>query len=198
MFITLEGPEGAGKSTAIQGLVKKLGTKHEVIATREPGGSELGGRIRTMLLEEGDISPEEELFLFLADRAAHVRNVIRPALDRGAIVICDRHADSTVAYQGYGRGMELAFIRKANEIATRGLRPELILLFDLPVEVGLARLEDTDRLDREPTEFHARVRQGFLTELEREPMRWLKINAAQDPARVLQDAWTAIDSRLNP
>lgn len=198
MFITLEGPEGAGKSTVIRGLADRLSQRREVVQTREPGAGEFGGRIRQMLLEEDHLSATEELFLFLADRAHHCRTIIRPALERNAIVLCDRHAESTLAYQGYGRGLDLDFVRRANLIATDGLRPDLILLFDLPVEAGLARLTRKDRLDREPVEFHQRIRNGFLAESQREPWRWITIDAAQDPEQVLEDAWAAIQSRIEP
>lgn len=197
MFITLEGPEGAGKSTVIGGLAERfteLG--RDVVTTREPGAGDFGQHIRTILLEGEDMPAESELFLFLADRANHVVNLIQPSLDEGKVIICDRHAESTLVYQGYARGLDKEFLRRANLTATRGLRPDLILLLDLDVEVGLARQVAKDRLDLESLDFHQKVRAGFLTEARSEMSRWAKIDAAQNPERVLEDCWTAILSRL--
>ncbi|QYK52482.1 MAG: dTMP kinase [Fimbriimonadaceae bacterium] len=197
MFITLEGPEGAGKSTVIAGLAERfteLG--REVITTREPGAGEFGQRIRTILLEGEDMPAESELFLFLADRANHVVNLIQPSLNDGKVVICDRHAESTLVYQGYARGLDKDFLRKANLTATRGLRPDLILLLDLDVEVGLSRQTSKDRLDLESLEFHQKVRAGFLSEARNDLKRWAKIDAAQNPEQVLEDCWAAVQSRL--
>lgn len=198
MFITLEGPEGAGKSTLLQRLKSELeAANHEVVTTREPGSGEFGQAIRKLLLEGEAIPALSELFLFLADRSNHVQSVIQPALDAGKIVLCDRHADSTIVYQGYARGLDLPFLREANLQATQGLRPELILLLDLDPQVGLSRQTAQDRLDLESLDFHQKVRAGFLQEAKREPNRWHKINAAQSPEEVFQEAWTAISAKLN-
>lgn len=197
VFITLEGPEGAGKSTVISGLAERfISIGREVLTTREPGSGDFGQRIRALLLEGEDMPAESELFLFLADRANHVVNILQPALDAGMVVICDRHAESTLVYQGYARGLDKDFLRKANLVATRGLRPDLILLLDLDVETGLARQVTKDRLDLESLDFHQKVRAGFLTEARLEMSRWAKIDAAQHPEQVLEDCWTAIESRL--
>lgn len=198
MFITFEGPEGAGKSTQLARLAGRLrDASRNVVMTREPGGGTLGPAIRALLLEGEDVPPRSELFLFLADRAAHVQNVVRPAIARGDLVLCDRHADSTVVYQGYGRGMDVEQLRNLNALATEGLVPDLTLLFDLPAEQGLARLNDRDRLDREPLEFHQRVRQGFLDEAAREPERWVVFDARQDVETLDSLVWAEVQRRFS-
>lgn len=198
MFITFEGPEGAGKSTQLARLAGRLrDAGRNVVMTREPGGGTLGPAIRALLLEGEDVPPRSELFLFLADRAAHVQNVVRPAIARGDLVLCDRHADSTVVYQGYGRGMDVEQLRNLNALATEGLVPDLTLLFDLPAEQGLARLNDRDRLDREPLEFHQRVRQGFLDEAAREPERWVVFDARQDVETLDSLVWAEVQRRFS-
>lgn len=198
MFITFEGPEGAGKSTQLARLAGRLrDAGRNVVMTREPGGGTLGPAIRALLLEGEDVPPRSELFLFLADRAAHVQNVVRPAIARGDLVLCDRHADSTVVYQGYGRGMDVEQLRNLNALATEGLVPDLTLLFDLPAEQGLARLNDRDRLDREPLEFHKRVRQGFLDEAAREPERWVVFDARQDVETLDSLVWAEVQRRFS-
>lgn len=198
MFITFEGPEGAGKSTQLARLAGRLrDAGRNVVMTREPGGGTLGPAIRALLLEGEEVPPRSELFLFLADRAAHVQNVVRPAIARGDLVLCDRHADSTVVYQGYGRGMDVEQLRNLNALATEGLVPDLTLLFDLPAEQGLARLNDRDRLDREPLEFHQRVRQGFLDEAAREPERWVVFDARQDVETLDSLVWAEVQRRFS-
>jgi dTMP kinase len=207
MFVTFEGPEGAGKSTAVQFIASKLTSLgNHVVTTREPGGGPLGKRIREMLLEEGDVSVETELLLFLADRANHVQTIVMPALANGSIVLCDRHADSTIVYQGYGRGLDLDFLRAGNCFATKGLIPDLTLLFDLDPKIGLARLNiveknlfeedekrrDVNRLDREPLEFHTKVRNGFLAIAREEPDRFVILDAQKPPEELAQDALDAI------
>ncbi|MBL8048673.1 MAG: dTMP kinase [Chthonomonas sp.] len=180
MFITFEGPEGGGKSTQIQRLASELRARgREVLVTREPGGSAIGPTVRQLLLDSESVNPLTELFLFLADRAAHVSDVIRPALQSGMVVLCDRYADSTVVYQGYARGGDVEWLRELNARATKGLQPHLTLLLDLDPVVGSARQQSQDRLDREPLEFHQRVRAGFLAEAARAPERYRVIDAAQ-------------------
>lgn len=141
MFVTFEGVEGAGKSTALKNMARELGQEGaDVLVTREPGGSGLGKALRTLLLDcNSQITPDAELCLFLADRAQHVAEVIRPALAAGKVVLCDRYADSTYAYQGFARGMDLGRLRLLNDAVTGGLRPDLTLVFDVPEEEGLAR-----------------------------------------------------------
>jgi dTMP kinase len=186
MFVTFEGPEGAGKSTVLRRLADEFREKGEtVVETREPGAGEIGGRIREILLHTGAVPARTELMLFLADRAANVETIVRPALAAGSLVFCDRHADSTVVYQGYGRGLDVEQLRAWNAWATGGLTPDLTLLLDLPAEVGLARAKGGDRLDAEPLAFHERVRAGFLTEAEREPDRWRIVDASQPLDTVL-------------
>lgn len=180
MFATFEGPEGAGKSTAIRAVAAALALDgDEVLVTREPGGASIGPAIREILLHGRAIRPETEVFLFLADRAQHTAEVLRPALAAGKIVLCDRYADSTVVYQGHARGLNVERLRGWNAFATGGLRPEVTLLFDLEPEVGLGRLASKDRLDAEPLAFHHRVREGFLAEAALEPDRWVVLDASR-------------------
>lgn len=200
MFVTFEGPEGAGKSTAIRGLASALEANgHQVFVTREPGAGSFGTKIRALLLEEGDVVPEAELLLFLADRANHVETMIRPALAEGKIVLCDRHADSSVVYQGYARGVDIDFLKRGNAFATKGLKPDLTLLFDLDPSVGLSRISegrDNNRLDREPLAFHQKVRDGFLDLASQEPARWVTLDATKAPDALCADALSEILSRL--
>jgi dTMP kinase len=182
MFITFEGPEGAGKTTAIAGIAERLRERGEqVMVTREPGSGELGVKIREILLHGGNMPPETELFLFLADRSHHVANVILPALDRNEVVLCDRYADSTYVYQAMVRGLDPDFVDAANQFATGSLNPEKTFLLDVPSEVGLARLKSRDRLDSEPDTFHQKVRQGFLTLAAEDPNRWQILDATSAP-----------------
>ena len=184
VLITFEGPEGSGKSTHIALLADALRRQgRRVLVTREPGGSPLGVAFRRILLEEGDdLSPMAELFLYEADRAQHVDDVIRPALAKGATVLCDRFTDSTLAYQGWGRGIDRAAIATLNRIAAHGVAPRLTILLDVPVERGLkqahARKKGHDRLERAGLAFHRRVRNGFLALAKKEPRRF-KVIAQQ-------------------
>jgi len=195
MFVTFEGPEGGGKSTAIltvAGMLTEEGLA--VIVTREPGSGEFGKRIRAILLEGGEVAPRSELFLFLADRANHVETVVKPALLSGKVVLCDRHADSTLVYQGFVRGLDESFVRAGNHFATGGLVPDLTLLFDLPAEVGLSRITNKDRLDREPLVFHEAVREGFLKLSRQEPNRFVVLDATQPPSDLARQAFEHIRS----
>ena len=195
MFVTLEGPEGSGKSTVVQMLAERLrGSGLDVLTTREPGAGEVGQAVRQILLHGESIEPLTELFLFLADRSEHVAKTVRPALARGQVVLCDRHADSTVVYQGYARGLDLARLRSLNELATGGLKPDLTLLLDLDVKTGIARTQDKDRLDNEPIEFHERVRAGFLAEADLEPGRWKVVDASRPLDEVVEECWKALTS----
>jgi dTMP kinase len=193
MFITFEGPEGAGKSTALAAVAERLrsaGTR--VLTTREPGAGPFGKKIREILLHGEDLDPKAELLLFLADRSNHVASIIRPALDSGEIVLCDRYADSTLVYQAFARGLDEEFARAGNRFATGGLMPDITLLFDLDPEVGLRRLQAKDRLDSQPLEFHRRVRDGFLREAMANPRRWRVIDAAASPEVVFENCWEFI------
>lgn len=180
MFITFEGPEGSGKTTLIGKLAESLRAQgRDVVVTREPGAGPFGSEIRRLLLESGELPPTSELFLFLADRACHVAQIVRPALERGAIVLCDRYTDSTLAYQGYGRGFDRELLRRLNAMATRELVPTMTFLLDLPPAEGLARLTRKDRLDAEALDFHERVRAGFLAEADRAPHRFVIVDATR-------------------
>lgn len=186
LFITFEGPEGAGKSTQARLLAEWLrGQGREVVLTREPGGTQLGQEIRHLLLHQGQMCAEAEYLLYSADRAEHMQTLIRPALQQGQVVLCDRWLDSSLAYQGYGRGLDLGWLRAVAQGATQGIGPHKTFLFDLPPEVGLKRFEGRDRLEREPLEFHRRVRQGYLELAQAEPERFVILDATQ-PLEALQ------------
>ena len=200
MFVTFEGVEGAGKSTALAAVAAHYAACGvDLVCTREPGGSALGRTLRSLLLDvKSSMVSEAELFLFLADRAQHVAEVIRPALARGALVLCDRFTDSTLAYQGFARGLSLETLTTLNAAATGGLEPDLTLLFDLPVEEGLARVrkrkeelgeQGCDRLDAEAVSFHAAVRKGFHFIAEHAPSRVCLLDAslAREDVLVLED-----------
>jgi dTMP kinase len=196
MFVTFEGPEGAGKSTLIVNLANALTEEGvEIVVTREPGSGQVGAAIRQLLLHGESLDPKAELFLFLADRAQHVAGLVRPTLSRGAWVLCDRHADSTVVYQGYGRGLDLGELRRLNLNATGGLIPHVTFLLDIDPKVGLARIKSKDRLDSEPLEFHERVRNGFLTESQIDPNRWVVLDAELPPEDVLRRAMDVLLKR---
>jgi dTMP kinase len=182
MFITFEGPEGAGKSTLIRALASQFAESGTpVLATREPGAGDFGAKVRGLLLEGDHVDPRAELFLFLADRAQHMASTIGPALDAGVTVFCDRHIDSTVVYQGYGRGFDREQLRAWNAFATGGRVPDLTLLIDIDPALGLSRITNGDRLDREPLAFHERIRAGFLAEAEREPARFRILDGSDTP-----------------
>lgn len=199
VFITLEGLDGSGKTTLARGLQRLLEeVGQEVVLTREPGATKLGKQVRSLILEQDEISTLAELFLFLADRAEHVSTLIKPALDRGAWVICDRHADSTVVYQGYGRGLDLELLRNQNRVATAGMRPDLTLLLDIDPELSLKRQVEQNRLGTQPLSFYQRIRQGFLDEAAREPDRWSILDATCDASQLQSMAWANIQDRLPP
>ena len=200
-FISFEGPEGSGKSTQIHRLAAALAEQgHAVWTTREPGGTRAGETIRPILLgpKAGPLSPWSEALLFTAARAQLADEVIRPRLHRGELVLCDRYSDSTLAYQGYGRGIDLETLRRLQSDATGGLSPDLTLLLDLPVEAGLARIPRNakDRLDRETIAFHQRVYAGYREMAAREPDRWRLVDASRDPdkgaSRILELAVEAL------
>jgi dTMP kinase len=189
LFLTFEGPDGAGKTTQIVHLAGALVARgHAVTCTREPGGDAVGERVRELLLHAklGALGSEAELLLFEAARAQNVQTVVRPALARGHIVLCDRFADSTIAYQGWGRGLPLALIAAVNAFATGGLVPDRTFLLDLPSAAGLARQREGDRnrLDREQLAFHERVRAGFLDIAAREPNRVQVLDATRPEAEI--------------
>ena len=191
-FVSLEGGEGAGKTTAINAIRDLLRAQgHEVVLTREPGGTPLAEKIREVLLApvEEAMDPDTELLLVFAARAQHLAGVIRPALARGAVVLCDRFTDSTYAYQGGGRGLSLERIATLESFVQGELRPDLTLIFDLPVEVGLARASARGRLDRfelEGRTFFDAVRSAFLKRAKADPARYVLVDAAQPLAQVQQ------------
>ena len=173
-FITFEGADGCGKTTQINLIDEYLrGKGLKTLLTREPGSRGLGVKIREILLNyEGEVAPNCESFLFLADRAQHVDCIIKPALSEGKIVICDRHTDSTLAYQGYGRQLDLNRIKYLNEIAVNGLKPDLTIVIDVSVETSMARVGSTkDRMESAGIDFFNRVRQGYLEIAKQEPNR---------------------------
>ena len=211
LFVTFEGGEGSGKSTQIQRLAARLRARGlQPVLTREPGGTAVAEGIRALLLDPGLApGPIAEALLMEAARAELVAAVIRPALEAGRVVLCDRYADSTLAYQGAGRGLDPAMLREWNRVATGGLVPDLTLLFDLDPALGLERrgagLESRspgampgrgNRLDRESPDFHARVRARYLELAREEPARFVVLDAAQSPERVEEAAWAALSTWL--
>ena len=206
LFITLEGTDGAGKSTQAARLAASLRSwGHGVCLTREPGGTSLGERIRQLLLSSGELEhrPTSDALLFNAARAQLVEEVIAPALASGSVVVCDRFTDSTLAYQGYGEGLDLDGLRQVSTWATRGLVPDLTLLLDLPEEVGLTRRArgpgaERNRFEqggRDQAAFQRRVREGFLALAAAEPLRWRVIDATQ-PADAIADELLAVVARV--
>jgi dTMP kinase len=201
IFIVLEGGEGAGKSTVLAALAKLLREEgREVIETREPGGTPLGERIRALILDSRGVDDAlTELLLFEAARAHLVSTVVRPGIERGATVLCDRFTASSIAYQGYGRGLGREVVERANGLAAGGLAPDLTLLLDLPVEEGLARRAgdaEANHFDRETIEFHRRVRRAFLDLAAESPASWAVIDASQPLERVVELAHEAVHTRI--
>lgn len=182
LFITFEGPDGCGKTTQMKLLAEYLEKKgEEVVLTREPGGKGLGEKVREILLNyDGEVSDRCESFLFLADRAQNIDIIVNPAVKAGKIVLCDRHIDSTVAYQGYGRGLDIERINMLNNLATNGKKPDLTFVFDVDVETSMKRVgKEKDRMESAGVEFHNRVRQGYLELAKQEPQRIKVIDATK-------------------
>jgi dTMP kinase len=202
MFISLEGPEGSGKTTQLPMLADFLRQRgYDVLTTREPGGTPIGEQVRTILhnLENKEMQPRTEILLFQASRAQLVEQVIRPHLKIGGIVLSDRYADSTLAYQGYGHQIDIESLRVLLTFATSGLRPDLTILLDVDVETGLRRKElkgEWNRLDAYDLEFHHRVRQGYLRLVKAEPERWEVIDASQSPAKVQDELCRVVAGKL--
>ena len=174
LFITFEGADGCGKTTQMELLAKYLKNNgKDVLLTREPGGKGLGEKVREILLNyDGPVSDRCESFLFLADRAQNIDIIVNPAASQGKIVLCDRHIDSTVAYQGYGRGLDIERINKLNDIATNGKKPDLTFVFDIDVETSMKRVgKEKDRMESAGIDFHNRVREGYLELAKQEPQR---------------------------
>lgn len=203
MFITFEGIEGSGKSTHARLLKEYLENKgRRVSLTREPGWGTIGKLIRHLILEEKDldIHPYTELYLFCADRVQHVQDFIKPRLENGEDVICDRYYDSTIVYQGYGRDLDLYTVKKLAEASTLDVKPDITFLLNLPVKEGLGRLklreDDTNRLDEEPIEFHELIRQGYISEANLNTGRIKIINAMHDTSDVQNHIRSLIDSEI--
>lgn len=205
MFISFEGPDGSGKSTQIARLALRLRAEgRDVLQTREPGGTAIGEQIRHVLhdLANTAMQPRAELLLYSAARAQLVGEMIRPHLSRGGLVLSDRFYDSTLAYQGYGHGLELETLRRIQAFATNGLTPDLTLLFDIDAETGLRRRQvgegEWNRLDAYALEFHRRVRDGYLTLAQAEPERWVRLDATQSVEALQAEVWATIAARLSP
>jgi len=201
IFITLEGVEGSGKTTQAAILADELRRRgRRVTLTREPGGTRAGEAIRAIFLDPAvSLGVASELLLVLADRAQHVREKLRPALEAGEIVISDRYSDSTTAYQGYGRGFDLKLVGELNRLASDGIRPALTIVLDCPVEVGLKRtrarndVRGYDRFEGEQAEFHRRVREGFATIARAEPDRVTVIDSTRELATVSTEVLIAVE-----
>ena len=204
MFITLEGPDGGGKSTQLPLLADFLCQQgFTVCTTREPGGTEIGNQVREVLMKLANtaMNPRTETLLFLAARAQLVEEVIRPHLLRGDLVLSDRYADSTLAYQGYGHGNDLGTLRQLLDFATGGLKPDLTVLLDLDVEKGLGRKQtkgEWNRLDAYTVAFHQRVRAGYLELVRQDPNRWVALDASQPPEVVQSAIRQIVLARLQP
>ncbi len=190
LFITFEGADGSGKTTQVNKIKTYLEEKgYSVVVTREPGSLELGKRIRDILLNyEGDVSDKCEMFLFLADRAQHVDKLIRPSIENGKIVLCDRYTDSTIAYQGYGREGDIDLLKHLNNIAIDSLTPDLTLLYDVSAQIAQERIgAEKDRMESSGIEFHKKVRNGYLELLKNEPERIKMIDANNSIEKVFED-----------
>jgi dTMP kinase len=206
MFITLEGPEGSGKSSHIPHLVEYLREKgYTVFPTREPGGTSIGEQVREILhsLKNAEMHPRTETLLYQAARAQFVEQIVKPHLAAGEIVLSDRYADSTIAYQGYGHQQVLEQVRSLVNYATGGLTPDLTLLLDVDVEIGLERGArrrekggEWNRLDAYQLDFHRRVRAGYLEMMMQEPGRWIRVDASQDWEKVQGDLRKVLSARI--
>ena len=201
LFITFEGGEGSGKSVQAKALYRRLSKLAiPALLTHEPGGTSLGKKLARCLkwAQNTDMSPLTELLLFNASRAQLIDEVILPNLAKGKTVICDRYADSTTAYQGYGRGLDLAMVTAINNTATQGLKPDLTVLLDIPAEEGLARksTKRQDRFEQEEVAFHQRVREGYLKMAANNPERWLVVNASKNKEEIAQIIWQRVRQLL--
>ncbi len=203
MFITFEGPEGSGKSTQLPRLAQFLeDSSLQVVKTREPGGTKIGDQIREVLvrMDNTELHPRTEILLFLAARAQLVEELIIPSLQQGKIILCDRYGDSTLAYQGYGHGLDLETLRAMLQFATGGLKPDLTILLDVDVFTGLKRKkikEEWNRLDAFELSFHERVRAGYKILAEQEPERWKIVDATQDPDQVQMEIRALVLDAIN-
>jgi dTMP kinase len=197
-FVTFEGIEGSGKSTQARLLAERLGA--DTVLTQEPGGTPMGRAIRRLLLDHGQgvVAPATESLLYFADRAQHVAEVVRPALRDGRSVVSTRYTDSSLAYQGYGRGLDRALILAVHRLATGGLQPDVTILLDVSVDIGLARASSRgplDRVEAEVREFHERVRAGYLEMARAEPERWARVDGEGPAEEVAQRVAAAAEER---
>lgn len=200
IFITFEGIDGCGKTTQMNLLAEYLKSKGvEVVITREPGSKGIGEKIREILLNyDGEVSSNCESFLFLADRAQHIDMLVKPAIESGKIVLCDRHIDSTVAYQGYGRGLDLERIKMLNNLATSGLKPNLTFVFDIDVETALTRVgKSQDRMESAGIEFFEKTRRGYLEIAKQEPDRVKVINSKDNIENIFEQVKTEMQKVKN-
>lgn len=204
MFITFEGSEGSGKSTQINMLAAYLGQQgYEVLVTREPGGTHIGEQVRQCLhdVKNKEMTAAAEVLLYSASRSQLVREVIVPALENGVIVISDRYADSTMAYQGYGRQLDLDALGIITHFATGGLKPDLTILFDIDVEEGLSRRsvggEEMNRMDLQEIAFYKKVRDGYIELVKQEPERWVIVDAGRPPDEIQNDVRLSVEAKLS-
>lgn len=199
LFITFEGADGCGKTTQMKLLAEYLQKQgHDVVLTREPGGKGLGEKVREILLNyDGEVSDRCESFLFLADRAQNIDIIVNPAVEAGKIVLCDRHTDSTVAYQGYGRGLDLDRINLLNNIAVNGRKPDLTFVFDIDTETSMKRVgKEKDRMESAGLEFHNRVREGYLKIAQQEPERIKVIDASKSIEKIHKEVLNKIAKKF--
>lgn len=199
LFITLEGADGCGKTTQLNLLKEYLTSRgYEIVVTREPGGKGLGEKLREILLNyDGEVSDRCEAFLYLADRAQNIDTIIKPAINSGKIVLCDRHTDSSVAYQGYGREQNVDNINMLNELAVNGVHPDLTIVFDIDTETSMARVgAEKDRLESAGIEFHKRVRNGYLEIAKKNPQRIKVVDASQTIEDVQRDVIKIVEEVL--
>lgn len=203
MFITFEGPDGSGKTTQMDLLMPFLASKGlDTVRTREPGGTDIGDQIRSVIMnmKNKSMHPRSEILLFCASRAQLVEELIRPSLSEGKLVLCDRYADSTLAYQGYGHGLDRDALIRLLDFATGGLKPDLTLLFDISAEAGLRRRltnhEEWNRMDDYALQFHERVRSGYLAMAAAEPERWVVINADRTPDEIHAEVVSVLTEKL--
>lgn len=199
LFITLEGADGCGKTTQLNLLKEYLTSRgYEIVVTREPGGKGLGEKLREILLNyDGEVSDRCEAFLYLADRAQNIDTIIKPAINSGKIVLCDRHTDSSIAYQGYGREQNIDNINMLNELAVNGVHPDLTIVFDIDTEISMARVgAEKDRLESAGIEFHKRVRNGYLEIAKKNPQRIKVVDASQTIEDVQRDVIKIVEEVL--